>query len=172
MDSLAPPPPGSGKTLMERVEDSLLPLINLVFLLLMFFIVAGRLTDAPLPQLPGTASGEGQQKPVADLILKADGSWQVGGETVTADTLLQRLPEPDEDSPLRLAAEKDLAMSELFGGFGSGFYRAYREAWPLQPGYEAARRAVYQLYYLLVHVNLFGSGYVGRTRSALGAAGF
>lgn len=113
MDSLVPPPPGSGKTLMERVEDSLLPLINLVFLLLMFFIVAGQLTDAPLPELPGTAAGEGQQKPVADLILKADGSWLVDGATVTTDTLLQRLPEPSENDPLRLAAEKDLTMAEL-----------------------------------------------------------
>ena len=30
---------------MERLEDALLPLINLVFLLLMFFIVAGQLSD-------------------------------------------------------------------------------------------------------------------------------
>lgn len=38
MSDLVPPPFTSGKTLMERVEDALLPLINLVFLLLMFFI--------------------------------------------------------------------------------------------------------------------------------------
>ena len=45
MSDLVPPPFTSGKTLMERVEDALLPLINLVFLLLMFFIVAGQLAD-------------------------------------------------------------------------------------------------------------------------------
>ena len=54
MSDLVPPPFTSGKTLMERVEDALLPLINLVFLLLMFFIVAGQLTDDPLPELPAT----------------------------------------------------------------------------------------------------------------------
>jgi len=64
--------------------------------------------------------------------------------------------------------EVDLAMSELFGGFAPGFYRAYREAWPLAPGYEETRRYVYQLYYLLVHVNLFGAGYVGRVREVVG----
>lgn len=55
--------------------------------------------------------------------------------------------------------EVDLAMSELFGGFTSGWPRAYEEAWPVDEGYRAFRRPLYQLYYLLVHVNLFGSGY-------------
>lgn len=68
--------------------------------------------------------------------------------------------------------EVDLAMTELFGGFGEGFRAAYEESWPLAPGYGAARRAVYQLYYLLVHVNLFGPSYVARTRSTLAEAGF
>jgi fructosamine-3-kinase len=63
--------------------------------------------------------------------------------------------------------EVDLAMAELFGGFGSGFLAAYQQAWPLRPGYVEGRRAVYQLYYLLVHVNLFGSGYTGSVRAAL-----
>lgn len=62
--------------------------------------------------------------------------------------------------------EVDLAMGDLFGGFGDRFHAAYREVWPLQPGYEA-RRPVYQLYYLLVHVNLFGGGYVGQTAAVL-----
>lgn len=52
MTELIPSPSTSGKSLMERVEDALLPLINLVFLLLMFFIVAGQLADDPLPDLP------------------------------------------------------------------------------------------------------------------------
>lgn len=62
--------------------------------------------------------------------------------------------------------EADLAMTELFGGFPDGFYAAYREAWPLLPGY-ATRRAVYQLWYLLVHVNLFGGDYVRQVAGVL-----
>jgi len=62
--------------------------------------------------------------------------------------------------------EMDLAMSRLFGGFDRLFYRSYEEAWPLVPGFEQ-RLPIYQLYYLLVHVNLFGGGYVGSVRSAL-----
>jgi protein-ribulosamine 3-kinase len=67
--------------------------------------------------------------------------------------------------------EVDLAMAQLFGGFGRGFRQAYEDSWPLSPGYEPARRATYQLYYLLVHVNLFGAGYVQGTRRALEEAG-
>jgi protein-ribulosamine 3-kinase len=76
-----------------------------------------------------------------------------------------------DPSAYRGHREVDLAMADLFGGFPSPFRAAYTEAWPLAPGYEPARRAVYQLYYLMVHVNLFGAGYVAGTRSALAAAG-
>jgi fructosamine-3-kinase len=62
--------------------------------------------------------------------------------------------------------EVDLAMSELFGGFPSGFLEAYREAAPLDSAYEQLRRPLYQLYYLLVHVNLFGESYLSGVRSA------
>jgi len=68
--------------------------------------------------------------------------------------------------------EVDLAMSQLFGGFDYVFYAAYHEQWPLLPGYESTRRHIYQLYYLLVHVNLFGAGYRGRTLAALGSLGY
>ena len=62
--------------------------------------------------------------------------------------------------------EMDLAMMKLFGGFGPRVFAAYHEAAPLAPGH-AERTALYQLYPLLVHVNLFGEGYVGSVRSAL-----
>ncbi len=61
--------------------------------------------------------------------------------------------------------EVDLAMSELFGGFGAGFYHTYQAVGgALDPGYARVRRAVYQLYPLLVHVNLFGGGYAASAR--------
>ena len=62
--------------------------------------------------------------------------------------------------------EVDLAMSELFGGFSGRFYAAYREAWPLEPGYER-RRIVYQIAPLLVHVILFGGPYEAQVAAAL-----
>lgn len=54
--------------------------------------------------------------------------------------------------------EADLAMTELFGGFGREFYKAYEHEWPLQPGY-SERRDLYNLYHMLNHLNLFGGAY-------------
>lgn len=54
--------------------------------------------------------------------------------------------------------EADLAMTELFGGFGDGFYAAYEEAYPLDPGY-GVRKTLYNTYHILNHLNLFGGGY-------------
>jgi fructosamine-3-kinase len=54
--------------------------------------------------------------------------------------------------------EADLAMTRLFGGFEPSFYAAYEEASPLAPGHED-RLAIYQLYHVLNHLNLFGGGY-------------
>jgi fructosamine-3-kinase len=54
--------------------------------------------------------------------------------------------------------ETDLAMTELFGGFGGGFYSAYQSTWPLDPGYPV-RKTLYNLYQILNHFNLFGGGY-------------
>jgi fructosamine-3-kinase len=57
--------------------------------------------------------------------------------------------------------ESDIAMTHLFGGFGSEFYSAYQAIWPMQAGYED-RLKLYQLYHVLNHLNLFGGAYLGR----------
>ena len=55
--------------------------------------------------------------------------------------------------------EVDLAMTKLFGGFGDRFYNHYEHILPMEKGFEE-RVALYQLYYLLAHLNLFGTGYL------------
>ncbi|EON77634.1 Ribulosamine/erythrulosamine 3-kinase potentially involved in protein deglycation [Lunatimonas lonarensis] len=55
--------------------------------------------------------------------------------------------------------EMDLAFSKLFGGFDAAFYEAYNHVFPLDPGFDD-RMDVYNLYPLLVHLNLFGAGYL------------
>jgi len=60
--------------------------------------------------------------------------------------------------------ETDLAMTELFGGFGSAFYSAYHEVLPIDPGYRE-RKDLYNLYHLLNHLNLFGGSYAGSVAS-------
>jgi len=60
----------------------------------------------------------------------------------------------------------DLAMMRLFGGFPRRFWEVYEEALPVPKELEAALPC-YQLYYLLVHVYLFGEGYREAVRQAL-----
>ncbi|WP_224998179.1 fructosamine kinase family protein [Cesiribacter sp. SM1] len=55
--------------------------------------------------------------------------------------------------------EAELAFTRLFGGFDPAFYSAYQEVKPLEKGWEE-RFDIYNLYPLLVHVNLFGAGYL------------
>lgn len=55
--------------------------------------------------------------------------------------------------------ESDLALSELFGGLPERFYAAYRNAAPLDPGYER-RKTLYNLYHILNHLTLFGPSYL------------
>lgn len=54
--------------------------------------------------------------------------------------------------------EADLAMTELFGGFSRDFYAAYRANYPVDSGY-GVRKTLYNLYHILNHLNLFGTGY-------------
>lgn len=113
MTELVPPPSTSGKGLLDRVEDALLPLINLVFLLLIFFIVAGQLTNEPLPELPGAAQQQQERAPEADLMVAADGQWKVQGKVLSEEQLLDALPQLDDSNPLRIAADQSLTMSDL-----------------------------------------------------------
>ncbi len=62
--------------------------------------------------------------------------------------------------------EVDPAMMQLFGGFNARVFSAYAEALPLSPGH-SERVALYQLYPLLVHVNLFGGSYLSAVQRAL-----
>ena len=62
--------------------------------------------------------------------------------------------------------EQDLAMTLLFGGFDAEFYHAYNEVYPLTDNWRH-RVGLHQLYPLLIHVVLFGSGYVPQARSAI-----
>jgi len=54
--------------------------------------------------------------------------------------------------------EMDIAMSMKFGKFDSCFYKRYQELRPLYPKFDD-RVDMYQLYYLLAHLNMFGVGY-------------
>lgn len=62
--------------------------------------------------------------------------------------------------------EADIAMTKLFGGFDESFYASYQEVFPLQPQWEN-RIPLWNLYPLLVHVNLFGGSYLNYLKANL-----
>ncbi len=62
--------------------------------------------------------------------------------------------------------EMDIAMTRLFDGFSAAFYEYYNEEYPMEKGWEN-RLEIFNLYPLLVHVNLFGRAYVSQVSSIL-----
>ncbi|WP_417531379.1 fructosamine kinase family protein [Marinobacter lipolyticus] len=63
--------------------------------------------------------------------------------------------------------EADVAMTEMFGGFGAAFYSAYDDVWPRSADYPL-KREIYNLYHYLNHYNLFGGGYLSGCRRGFG----
>ncbi|MDI9243641.1 biopolymer transporter ExbD [Marinobacter sp. CHS3-4] len=113
MTEFVPPSFAPRKSLLERLEDALLPLINLVFLLLMFFIVAGQLQNHSLPDLPGSATELKQDGPDADLVVLGSGQWQVKGEPAGEDNLARLLPSAEESPTLTIGAAGNTSMADL-----------------------------------------------------------
>ena len=62
--------------------------------------------------------------------------------------------------------EMDLAMMHLFGGFPKEVFEIYHENFPLLPNWKE-RLPLWQLYYLLVHLNLFGSSYLQQVKTII-----
>ncbi len=67
--------------------------------------------------------------------------------------------------------EIELAFITLFDTFGAPFFARYSELRPIQPGFFEQRRDIYNLYPLLVHVRLFGGGYLVPIERTLGKMG-
>jgi fructosamine-3-kinase len=68
-------------------------------------------------------------------------------------------------------AEMDLAFATLFSSFREPFFEAYEEVTPLRAGFWEARRDLYNLYPLLVHLRLFGGDYARSIDSILNRLG-
>lgn len=62
--------------------------------------------------------------------------------------------------------EMELAYTELFGRFSQEFYEAYRYTQSVD-SYYTDRKPLYQLFYLLVHLNTFGEAYGGHVDDVL-----
>ena len=60
--------------------------------------------------------------------------------------------------------EADIAMTQLFGGYGAKFYEGYNAVLPIEEGFER-RKVIYNFYHIANHYILFGGGYMNQARS-------
>lgn len=122
---------------------------------------AGALPRDLMPGLEAVAArlGDWIDEPIGPSLIHGD-MW--GGNVLTNDGRIAAFIDP---AIYFADAEIELAFSTLFGTFGDAFFARYHERRPIAPGFFEVRRDLYNLYPLLVHVRLFGGGYVGQVRS-------
>ena len=129
---------------------------------------AGRLPDEDLrriDRLAGTLD-EHIPEPEAASLIHGD-VW--GGNVVSDNGGIAAFLDP---AIYHADPEIELAFITLFGTFGESFFERYGEILPIQDGFFESRRDLYNLYPLLVHVRLFGGGYLGAVQSTLERFGF
>lgn len=124
---------------------------------------AGRLPATARTRIEALCArlGEWLEEPARPSLIHGD-LW--GGNVLAADGRISGFIDP---AIYYADPEIELAFTTLFGTFGDEFFRRYGELRPLRPGFFEERRDLYNLYPLLVHVRLFGGGYVGQVEATL-----
>lgn len=94
----------------RKRRDSTIPLINVVFLMLVFFLIAGTVAPPldPNLNLVQTNDLEGREPPDA-LVLHADGRLSFRGQAVTHDTHLLE----NDTAPIRIVPDRDVSAQRL-----------------------------------------------------------
>lgn len=97
-----------------RKSEGTIALINVVFLMLIFFLIAGTLTPPLDPEvsLAETRLAEGSEPPDA-LFATATGELRARGQTVTVEGFMRARAEAETDGSIRLAADRNLPAVEL-----------------------------------------------------------
>ncbi|MFN3546285.1 MAG: ExbD/TolR family protein [Mesorhizobium sp.] len=105
-------------------QESTITLINVVFLMLIFFLIAGTLTP-PLDKdvtLISTLESE-QAEPPDALFVTADGVMRTRGAEATAEAYVAALRQaalllPEDPVTVKIAADRDLPAERLIGIVG------------------------------------------------------
>jgi biopolymer transport protein ExbD len=103
-----------------RPRESTITLINIVFLMLIFFLIAGTVAPPLDPEvsLISTADADATEPPDA-LFATGDGGLRARGEPVTAADFVARMIAADGEAPrIRLAADRDLPAETLIDIIG------------------------------------------------------
>lgn len=124
---------------------------------------SGRLSDGDLSRVGRLAErlDEYLLEPEAASLIHGD-VW--GGNVIAGSDGLAGFLDP---AIYHADPEIELAFITLFGTFGEAFFERYGEIRPIREGFFETRRELYNLYPLLVHVRLFGGGYLGAVQRTL-----
>ncbi|MHA1536254.1 MAG: fructosamine kinase family protein [Alphaproteobacteria bacterium] len=128
---------------------------------------AGRLPPSTMARIEALSGrlGEWIDEPAQPSLIHGD-MW--GGNVLVRDGRIAGFVDP---AIYFADAEIELAFATLFSTFGEPFFKRYGEIRPIRAGFFEIRRDLYNLYPLLVHVRLFGGGYVGSLEAILGKLG-
>jgi len=89
-------------------------MINVVFLLLVFFMVAGSVeSPKPFPVLPPESSQQRESLASRVLYVGLDGALALDGEAMTDGSLAGALAAVEGESPLALQADAGITFSRL-----------------------------------------------------------
>lgn len=102
----------------NRPTDNILPMINIVFLLLIFFMLAGALQSADIFEIDplSSARGSDDQPDPATILVSADGRLGLGSQELGQDALLQEIARRMADNPemtVRVKADEDAPAVEF-----------------------------------------------------------
>lgn len=101
----------------KRRREPTITLINIVFLMLIFFLIAGTLAPPLDPQLALISTGdlEGREPPDA-LVINADGETHHRGQPMDAAAYVERANQTGGDSPVlsvRIVPDRELPAHKL-----------------------------------------------------------
>ncbi|MDQ0158782.1 fructosamine kinase family protein [Alkalibacillus salilacus] len=114
----------------------------------------------------GVIKGEREKKihqlleRIENLIPEKPDASYLHGDLWSGNWMFSKDGEPYVIDPSFLYGDRhfELAFTELFGGFSNKFYEGYRSTNHIEPYYSDVK-PIYQLFYLLVHLNIFGEVY-------------
>ncbi|MEM7068006.1 MAG: biopolymer transporter ExbD [Pseudomonadota bacterium] len=99
----------------RRRYPSLTSLIDIIFLLLLFFMLSSTFSKYNEVEVAAALSGAGSSTERPELFISlSDESWKVNGETATTDTVTQLLTQYGSDEPVKaIMRVTDTVSSQL-----------------------------------------------------------